>query len=295
MKQLLSWVKPYLRWVILGVVLFFLLKTLKNNWQEVTKISLEPQGWRYLAIALGVTLLAHLWSGWVWSWILRAFSQPLSSLFALRVYLITNIAKYLPGNIWHFYGRINAVVKAGGRASVATVTVLLEPLLMAAAALIMAIFSGIGRLVFQLLGLIFVLGGIHPQILNRVLKYLSRIKGQPTEVELKSYPWSLLLGEWGFVVLRGMGFIGVVSAFISITISDLPYLISVFSLAWLLGLVVPGAPGGLGVFEATVVAALNPEQFPSGIMLGVVAIYRLISILAEAIAALGAVFLLRKE
>jgi len=41
--------------------------------------------------------------------------------------------QYLPGNVWH-YGRISAAVKAGVSGSAATLSVLLEPLLMAAAA-----------------------------------------------------------------------------------------------------------------------------------------------------------------
>jgi len=157
MKQLFSRFKPYLRWVILGATLFFFLNTVKNNWQEVTKIRFESRGWSYLAIALIVTFLAHIWSGWVWGWILRVFHQPLQNWAAIQVYLITNIAKYLPGNIWHFYGRINAVIKAGGSAPVASVAVLLEPLLMAAAALLMAVLAGGERVWLQLLGLVVVL------------------------------------------------------------------------------------------------------------------------------------------
>lgn len=280
--------KPYFRWFILGATLFFLVKTLRDNWQEVTHVSFQSGGWFYLAIAFSLTFLAHFWSAWVWSWILAAFKQPLGGFLAIRVYLITNIAKYLPGNIWHFYGRIQAIVKAGGTAPVASVAVLLEPLLMAAAALLMAISSGSGSIWLQLLGLILVLTGIHPKILNQVIHHLSRLKGNPTDVELKSYPWLLLLGEWVFVVLRGLGFIGVMLAFTPVSISQIPYLLSVFSLAWLLGLIVPGAPGGLGIFEATAIAALNPTEFPPGLVLATVAVYRLISILAEAIAALFA-------
>ena len=279
--------KPYFRWFILGATLFFLVKTLKDNWQEVTHVSFQSGGWVYLAIAFSLTFLAHFWSAWVWSWILAAFKQPLGGFLAIRVYLITNIAKYLPGNIWHFYGRIQAIVKAGGTAPVASVAVLLEPLLMAAAALLMAISSGSGSIWLQLLGLILVLTGIHPRILNQVIHHLSRLKGNPTDVELKSYPWLLLLGEWVFVVLRGMGFIGVMLAFTPVSISQIPYLLSVFSLAWLLGLIVPGAPGGLGIFEATAIAALNPTEFPPGLVLATVAVYRLISILAEAVSLLA--------
>jgi uncharacterized membrane protein YbhN (UPF0104 family) len=43
-------------------------------------------------------------------------------------------------------------------------------------------------------------------------------------------------------------------------------LLGAFSLAWLLGLVVPGAPGGLGVFEATAIALLQ-QRFSGGLVI----------------------------
>lgn len=58
--------------------------------------------------------------------------------------------------------------------------------------------------------------------------------------------------------------------------------LSAFSFAWLLGLVLPGAPGGIGIFEATAIALLQ-NNFPPGILLGAIAFYRLISLAAEAI------------
>jgi uncharacterized membrane protein YbhN (UPF0104 family) len=51
-------------------------------------------------------------------------------------------------------------------------------------------------------------------------------------------------------------------------------------LAWLLGLVVPGAPGGLGVFEATAIALLQ-QHFPTAVVISATGLYRLVSILAE--------------
>jgi uncharacterized membrane protein YbhN (UPF0104 family) len=58
-------------------------------------------------------------------------------------------------------------------------------------------------------------------------------------------------------------------------------LLSAFNLAWLSPIVLPAAPGGIGVFEATAIALLN-QPFSTGVVLSVVALYRLISILAEA-------------
>ncbi|GAB4537851.1 MAG: lysylphosphatidylglycerol synthase domain-containing protein [Pleurocapsa sp.] len=300
MKSILTAIKPYLRWFILGGTLFFLLKTFKDRWQEITSVRVDSSGWLMLLGALIVTLLAHIWSGWVWTWILTAFKLSLGTLKGIRVYLITNIAKYLPGNVWHFYGRITAVNKQENSLGAATLSVLLEPLLMAAAALLIGLISaGLGLLetsfdpkivVLQIISLIAVLVGIHPRILNPIIHRLSRSKNKnnaqaAATTNLNSYPFLPFMGEMGFLVFRGMGFLLTFMALKSVTLTQIPQLISAFSFAWLFGLVVPGAPGGLGIFEATVIGLLDDSQFPTAIVLTTVAIFRVISILAEAIAA----------
>lgn len=294
MKKLWSRLKPYLRWVILGATLLFLAKTLKDHWTEVAAIRIDGAGWACLTIALGVTLLAHTCAGWVWSWILQDFKQPIQGAWAIQAYLKTNIAKYLPGNVWHYYGRITAATGAGASLGAATISVLLEPLLMAASALLVTLVGslqlggnlGMGVQGLQLLGLIGVLLTIHPRVLNPVVHYLEKAKQKATRAEatapfkITHYPLFPLLGELGFLLLRGTGFVMTFLALTSIAPDQLPLVFSGFSLAWLLGLVVPGAPGGVGVFEATAVALLDQLATP-GILISVVALYRLISVLAE--------------
>lgn len=315
MKKIITLFKPYFRWFILGATLFFILKNFKEHWQEVAQVKVDTWGWLMLMAALIITLIAHCWSGWVWTWILKAFQQPCSSWWGIKVYLTTNIAKYLPGNVWHFYGRISAICQAGGTFGSATLSVLLEPLLMAAAALLIALASsGFGWLetsyslsiwCLQIFSLVIVLLGINPRFLNPLIHWLSRSKKtgkeqqisslfsnqnfnslEPTnKINLTSYPLIPLVGEIGFLILRGMGFLLVFIALHSFVPQQIPSLISAFSVAWLLGLIIPGAPGGMGVFEATAIALLPTSQFPSAIILTAVAFYRLISIFAEAIAA----------
>ncbi len=300
MQQILSHLKPYSRWLILGGALFFLLKAFKDNWQEVAAIRIEPLGWAKIAIALGVTLLAHIWSGWVWTWILAELNQPVPSSQFIQVYLKTNIAKYLPGNVWHYYGRISAAKNAGVTANVATLSVLLEPLLMAASALIVVLVSVQFIAInthsnlqgLLLLILVTVLIAIHPRFLNLAIRFFSRLKlksTSSTQVDVKiflvkRYPWRPLLGELGFIGLRGMGFLLTILALNSVEINQIPLLMGTFSLAWLLGLVIPGAPGGLGVFEVTAIALLR-QSFSPGLVVSAIALYRLVSILAETVGA----------
>ncbi|MEH2393293.1 MAG: lysylphosphatidylglycerol synthase domain-containing protein [Nostoc sp.] len=289
--------KQFLRWIILGGTLFFLSKALKDNWIEVTAIRIDGVGWAIMAIATGVTLLAHTWAGWIWTWILQELNQPISSPQFIQVYLKTNIAKYLPGNIWHHYGRIMAAKNANISAGAATLSVLLEPLLMLAAALIIIVLCSsqfaaanttLVLQILQLLSLAVVLCAIHPWFLNPLIRFLYRLKANKsagtTEAivpfSLKSYPLRPLLGELGFMGLRGTGFILTMFALDSLNVNQIPLLLGAFSCAWLLGFIIPGAPGGLGVFEATAYELLR-HHFPAALVFSAIALYRLISILAE--------------
>ena len=289
--------KQFLRWIILGGTLFFLGKALKDNWIEVTAIRIDGVGWAIMAITTGVTLLAHTWAGWIWTWILQELNQPVSSPQFIQVYLKTNIAKYLPGNIWHHYGRIMAAKNANISAGAATLSVLLEPLLMLAAALIIIVLCSsqfaaanttLVLQILQLLSLAVVLCAIHPWFLNPVIRFLYRLKAKKSAVttettvpfSLKSYPLRPLLGELGFMGLRGTGFILTMFALDSLNVNQIPLLLGAFSCAWLLGFIIPGAPGGLGVFEATAYELLR-HHFPAALVFSAIALYRLISILAE--------------
>ena len=285
--------RQILRWLILGGTLFFLAKAFKDNWTQVTAIHIDAVGWPILAIAIGVTLLAHTWAGWIWTWILGQLNQPVPSTLFIQVYLKTNIAKYIPGNIWHHYGRIVSAKSVGVSPAAAALSVLLEPLLMAAAALIIIVFFGSqlaatdSTVIWQiarLLALVGVLCLLHPSILNQAIAFLQRLKAKnsdtTTTINIERYPLRPLLGELGFLVLRGTGFILTIYALGPVNLSQIPLLLGAFSFAWLVGFVVPGAPGGLGVFEATVIALLQ-HRFPAGLIISAAVLYRLISILAE--------------
>ncbi|MEM6501512.1 MAG: YbhN family protein [Cyanobacteria bacterium P01_C01_bin.89] len=296
-NRLLKTLKPFLRWVILGAVVVFLIKTIGDRAADVAELSFTGTTWIWLGGALIVTSLAHLWSGWVWRWILREFGQPAPLIPVMQVYLKTNIAKYLPGNVWHFYGRIRAAHQWGMSWAGAAATVVLEPLLMAAAALILGtVAAPQGNWWIQGAIAAAVLIGVHPKFLNPLLKKLGRSKlksSTPTETEeapvpaqlttagMKRYPALPFLGEGGFLLLRGAGFLCVVAAFDSNALIHWPQLLSGFGLAWLVGLVVPGAPGGVGVFEATALGLLGKLVAPGALLAGV-ACYRLVSVIAEA-------------
>jgi glycosyltransferase 2 family protein len=288
------------RWVSLGAALGFLLHTLVGHQSDVRALHLDPWGWGLGLAALGLTLGAHAWSGWTWSWTLQALQQNVSGRWSTLVYLQTNLLKYLPGNVWHFLGRVRALQSVGIDRGSAIVGVALEPLLMVAAALILGVATPTRYWVGQLLLLGLVLEGLRPRWLNPMVQRWGRSKAAaaepntsipPANSELSSpalaaglshYPLKPLASQIGYILLRGLSFTLVLRALTPLTQGDWPRTLSAFSLAWLAGLVVPGAPGGLGVFEAIALGLLQGAFSPAAV-LGAVLLYRLVNTLAEAL------------
>jgi glycosyltransferase 2 family protein len=327
--------KKGLRIAVISLLIAFLGRAVMTHWQEVAQVRISSTGWGWIGVAMALTLLAHTWAGCVWAIILRLCQPPdqppVPLLWGAQVYLKTNIAKYLPGNVWHFYGRVNACREKGMPIGPSILSILLEPLLMLAAALILAfglgLWGGLGglnigaaRSALQPVGLVIVLAtvlaGIHPRILNRLLARIGKLKkkalGASGEtLAIGRYPLGPLLGELGFLLLRATGFVAVWVAILPIGegpqsvstgasavigpgafpdfVAQLPQIYSSFSLAWLVGLVMPGLPGGVGVFEA-VMLGLQPQQPPNpaqhlAALVSILALYRLVNTLAEAVGA----------
>lgn len=287
-------IRPLLRWVGLAIAIAYLLRTLSLHWNAISRLQLRPGSWGYLTLALGVTVLAQGWAGWVWSWILQLLGQPVSGLWCVCVYLRTNLWKYLPGNIWHFYGRLAALHTLSIPTGTALAGVIFDPILMAAAALLLGLLAPQQYRGWTLLALGTLLTALHPRCLNPWMIRLSRAKVQGVALDpsaptlgapalipgLSQYPITPLVGAVGFVLLRGLGFGLVVLSLYPLKLQAWPSLISGFSLAWFLGLVVPGAPGGVGIFEAAALGLLR-GHLPTAVILAAVASYRLISTLAE--------------
>lgn len=292
-------VKSLLKWVVAAVTLGFLGWTLYDRWAELEKLDLKSIQVHWLVISTALTLLGHVCNGVAWGFALTALGYPVSPAWSIRVYLQTNIAKYTPGKVWHFYGRILAGEKVGIRRGATLVSILIESVQLAVIASVLGFglfaFGGGGGLTpLHKLALVAVAGvgiaTLKPAVLNRGLLWLTRrvkkVEIAPEEaVGLRSPLLPAYLGTFAFVVIRGFGMYTGFLAFTPVPLTDFPMILGAFSLAWVIGFVVPGPPAGLGIFES-VMLLLTGSRFSSGLVLAVVLVYRLTSTLAEALGAL---------
>ncbi len=292
-----------LRWGVVVATLIFVGRALFDNWHAVSSLNLSPQAWRYGAIAFGLTLVSHLWLGVLWGWILRDLRHPMSWRWSVQVYLVTEIIKYLPGNVWHMYSRIRTAQKAGIPVEVGTTSVILEPIFITVAAAGFSLLN-ISHPALQLLcgvALTSMLLGLSPPVFSQILRGLGRLqhnrvmrrmfkwlgrrrRNRPKSVRLRRYPRRVLVGEFIYMGLRCLSFGLIVWMFTPLPAAAIIPLLGGFSFAWIIGLILPGAPGGIGVFEAIAIALLGGLLSP-GVLLGAIGFYRLISILSEVIGA----------
>jgi len=276
----------------------FLLAALVSHGRQLLQLSLDGQGWLWLLLGVGFSLLSLLANGLGFAVVLRWLGLSPRWAELVRTYLDTNLRKYLPGGVWHLTSRVQALRSADAplatpaNGALAVAAVLLDPLLAAAAALALVVAGGWQNGLALLAWLPLLL--LWPRWLNPLLSPLEQRKASRLGLgdgvaapQIRSYPWPPLLAQLAFVLLRFAGFACCVQAF------DLSYglawggWLAGFALAWTAGLVVPGAPGGLGVFEAVLLLRLG-FALPEAPLLAIAISYRLVVTLADLLAAFTA-------
>ena len=262
-------------------------------------LSITAQGWWWLVLALGLSWLSLVVNAGAWQVLVGWLGHGRGSTPLMPLYLSSNLLKYLPGGVWHFLQRVRVLGPAIGTGP-ALVSVLLEPMLMAVAALLWVPFGGwqSGLAVLTPLPALLLLPRWREPLLCRLersrLRQLNRsdpdLASLPPLEQLGSgrqdYPWLPLMAELVFVASRFSGFLCCIQVFGLAPVLPMGSWMAAFSLAWATGLVVPAAPGGLGVFEAVLLLRLG-SSVPEAALLAVALTYRLVVTLADLLAAAG--------
>jgi hypothetical protein len=154
--------------------------------------------------------------------------------------------------------------------------------------------------------LIFPLVFLNRKLIYFILKRLGFLKGKIFEVLrlqnlndqfkeriniISFFPTRALLFEIGFVLFKFIGFYICLNTFYDSNTLNIIFLLVVFSLSWSIGLVVPTAPGGVGIFEACLIFFIG-RNIPQNSFLVSLIFFRFISTSADLF--LSFPFLIRK-
>lgn len=255
-----------------------------------------------LLAALTWSLCSIVFGAYPWIWLVRASGEAAPSWPMIRVYSLTQIAKYIPGNIAHQLGRIALAGRLGIDRRHLTWTALVETILTLVAALTQALvgiwvgsqaliehseaYFDLGMLGLLCLALLLpvlvwlLVNRWRPRRLARVLGDW-QIKLPPLLVFLKCYVFA-----W-FAALAMTAILSLLSDWMLGTEGEIFWtLFASWVIAWAVGFAMPGAPAGLGLREAVLVIGLANVMTPQA-AIALTIIQRLITVLAD-----GFVFLL---
>jgi len=265
-------------------------------------INLERNGINLLLSFLFCVLSIYL-NAYAWKYIVKWFGKEFKSNNLVSFYVLTNILKYVPGGVWHFVERFNFIKKISNP-QIALYSTLIEPYFMLSGSFLLASMG----LIFSPLYffLIFPLSFLNRKFIFLILKILGSLKGKVFEVLrlpnskgqfeeriniVSFFPSRALFLEIGFVLSKFIGFYICLNTFYTSNTLNIIFLLVIFSLSWSIGLVVPAAPGGVGVFEACLLLLVG-KSIPENIILISLVYFRVISTSADLL--LSFPFLIRK-
>jgi glycosyltransferase 2 family protein len=236
----------------------------------------------------------------MWRWLLRDQGVDLPYRQALQIIAVSQMGKYLPGNVGHFAGRVLLGSQAGVPAGKTIATMAMETFWV----------LGISAL-FAVMALLFYVNDFHEglidtsnpgylaaaaavlllspfvgvRVFNRLLPGLSRKLGRG---ELLAEPrFFTALGVAGLITVSFL-ILGSVAELLATHLFGHPEIdwlemVLLYTVAWTAGFLVPGSPGGLGVREAVMLKLMGPA-FGMETALGVALVMRLASMGADALA-----------
>ena len=256
-----------------------------------------------LALSFLFCVLSIYLNAYAWKYIIKWFGKEFKSNNLVSFYVLTNILKYVPGGIWHFVERFNFIKKISNP-QIALYSTLIEPYFMLSGSFLLAslgvIFSPF--YFFFVLPLVF----LNRKLIYLVLKRLGSLKGKVFKVLrlaiskdqfekridiISFFPARALLLEIGFVLSKFLGFYICLNTFYTSNTLNIIFLLVIFSLSWSLGLLIPTAPGGVGVFEACLLFLVG-RNIPQNTILVSLIYFRVLSTSADLFLSLP--FLIRK-
>ncbi|WP_245451921.1 hypothetical protein [Mesorhizobium waimense] len=226
-------------------------------------------GYVAIAVLAGLYGASNLLLALGWRRLLAHLGVPVSYSWAVRAYAISQLAKYVPGNIFQFAGRQAIGLSAGiGNAPLAKSTALELALLVVGGALFLTLL-----LPLIAAGIPDWVGWISFGAAVAVALWLATILGANFGVAAVFYI--------AFLMFSGLVFAGAYDlAGGSGDFALYPAIAGAYVLAWLVGLVTPGAPAGIGVREAVLLFLLGGLS-PGPIILLAVVIGRTITVLGD--------------
>lgn len=250
------------QWIFAAAVLFFAARSLATQWNKVeSRLTHLQFGWEWITAATALILVTYALLIEGWRRVLEAWDSHVPFVGAARIWFLSNLGKYVPGNVWSLTAMgvmarkrgLSAIAAAGSSVimqvvSLATGTAIVmvtgakllgQPLLVGAAVLLLAAL---------LLSA--------PRFLPPLAIWMGSLIGReiaPPSVPARSI-WTAAVASTLSWLFYGVAFQLFVRGLLGAAPGEMSSYIAVYTAAYILGFISPIAPAGLGVREFTLAA-----------------------------------------
>ncbi|MEX2553057.1 MAG: hypothetical protein WD627_08680 [Actinomycetota bacterium] len=277
-----SWILKSIGAVVLLIAGVYLVSRIRES--AISTRDLVPWGVLARVVVAGAAAYGALQVLLADSWLslLGSLGATVERREAYRIFGRTQILKYVPGNVFHLAGRHFMSRSLAGHGALGTATVLEAGSLLTAGVVVSIPalahygFSVAGnRLWITLILAACLLGAAAIVYFGFLDKRLPRMPSL--------HPAKLLRAvtlHAAFLLLAGLIFAFAVRSTAQDVQISLPIAVSTYALSWMAGYATPGAPGGIGVREAVIVATLGSRLGTSHALV-VSAVFRIVTTLGD--------------
>jgi glycosyltransferase 2 family protein len=253
------------QWIFAAAVLFFAARSLAGQWNKVEARLLHVQfGWQWIGAATVVVLLSFALLIEGWRRVMGAWDSHLPFGQAARIWFLSSLGKYVPGNIWSLTA-MGVMARGRGISALAAAgsSIIMQAVSLVTGAAIVMITGAqlLGQPVLVGISVLILIGILvsAPRFLPPLTVWIGSIIGK--EVAPPSVPatsiWTAAIASALSWLLYGFAFQLFVRGLLGAAPGEISRYIAVYTAAYILGFISPIAPAGLGVREFTLAAFMT--------------------------------------
>lgn len=258
-------------WLLATASAVFLVIVARQHWVGISAIDVTPRQWLAIAglsIIYGASLflLAAAWH----AVLVFVGAGPPGQIHSMRAYATAQLAKYVPGNVFHLVGRHMIHRSAGMPDKRLAVAALVEALVMLAAASTVVVVS----LLVDLPAWSWPAWPVVAALALVAVAAARLLRGRAVVALFAAFLACLV-----FFAIMG----GIIALIVAMLGGALSWGAGRGGVAaWIAGFVTPGAPGGLGVREATMVL-LGGGGVPEQVLIVAAGLFRLVTFAGDVV------------
>jgi uncharacterized membrane protein YbhN (UPF0104 family) len=279
-------IRPYLR--IFGIALsilclVFVLRRLFRLDQNTVRLILEADIGLTVAAGVFVWLIVHTLLGFGWWRLLDLVGVDCDLGSSMKVALQSQLAKYLPGNVFHLVGSVAMMKLRGHSVRRASSAVALQVVVLAMTAVCLGapLFLRLSHPMFIsgtcliLLSVLSSVGAIRTNRIRNRNRRPTRVLAEMAAIVGATALLLIISGLYVSLLVNALLVDGDHPSFLDST--------AAFALSWLSGFLAVGSPGGIGVREY-LYASLLSGSWDTGITTLAIVVFRLVTVFADLIA-----------